>query len=867
MLCEQCKKKEATVQIISFRDNKKEVKNLCSECVQKQKGRQSFSDFGFSPLFSSFFGDDFGFGEEPSDAVREEVDQTDLYSEETNKVLTAAKAIVKNFKNKNVNSEHLLLAIIQNKIGQKIFSRLKLSREQIRQEVENLIGKGKFTPTEVNFSPRAKRILEIAQEESYELGHDYIGPEHILIALIKEGEGLAADILARKDIDLAKIRSAVISEVGEGIKREEISKTPTLDQFSRDLTRLARQGKIDPVIGRTEEIQSTMEILSRRTKNNPVLVGEPGVGKTAIVEGLALKIVNGEVPETLLDKRIVALDLSMILAGTRYRGDFEERLRKIIEEVRENSEKIILFIDEMHTVVGAGSAEGGSMDASNMLKPALAKGELHMVGATTLDEYRKYVEKDAALERRFQPVIISEPTVGQTIEILRGLRDRYEAHHRVKISDAALVAAAELSDRYISDRFLPDKAIDLIDQASAKIRLATISEPVELKIVRDKIRHLESEKRLAEKGDEKKKAQEIGNYLQKLIKEREELIGEWRRKKASALPEVSVDEIAKVISKLTGVPVTQLTSEEKERLLKLEQLLHQRIIGQKEAVQVVSETIRRARIGLADPDRPAGSFLFLGPTGVGKTELAKALTETLFGSEDLLIRIDMSEYMEKHSVARLIGSPPGYVGYEEGGQLTEAVRRKPYSVILLDEIEKAYPEVQNLLLQILEDGRLTDGKGKIVNFKNTIIIGTSNLGAEIIQKSIKEKEKFSELKKKIDELLKTYFRPEFLNRIDEIIIFESLDKKQVIQIAELLLEKTKRLLVSQKIGLDLTSKAKEKLADLGFDPTQGARPLRRVIQKEIENKISSLILEGKFVPGDKIKVDFKKDRFVFKKVS
>ncbi len=877
MLCERCKKNQASAKITYLVNGKKKTIYLCDECRKKDEQINNLSNTRGGSIFDSFFGSEMGLGDlfenfgasgmndYPQEMNFAESDAKENYSSSAQNVLSDAEKIAKKYRNSTIDTEFILLSLLKDAIAKKILSALNLDSEKLKPEIKSVIKQGSNKTKEVQFSPRSKKTLELAREEAYELGHDYVGPEHIFLGLIKEGEGLAADILANNDIDLAKARQAVVKISGQGEKKREESKTPNLDKYSRDLTQLAREGKLDPVIGRSKEIQSTIEILSRRTKNNPTLIGEAGVGKTAIVEGLALKISNGQVPETLHDKRIVALDISAILSGTKFRGEFEERMKKIIDEIIANTDKLIVFIDELHTVVGAGGAEG-AIDASNMLKPPLARGELHVIGATTLDEYRKYIEKDPALERRFQPVVVPEPTVAQTIEILRGLKDRYEAHHRVKITDAAIVAAAELSDRYITDRFLPDKAIDLIDQGSASVRLSMISEPADLTDIRDKINRAQSELSEAEKRKEKFKINQIKKELDDFTKQRAELISAWRRKKATTLPEVTIDDIAQVVSKITNIPVTKLTQEEREKLLKLESFLHRRVIGQSEAIEAVSESIRRARTGLADPKRPAGSFLFLGPTGVGKTELAKTLAETLFGSEESLIRIDMSEYMEKHSVSRLIGSPPGYIGFEEGGQLTEAVRRKPYSVILFDEIEKAHPDVFNILLQVLEDGRLTDSKGKIINFKNTILIGTSNIGSDIIQDYTKKKEeKFEELKDKLMKMLKEIFRPEFLNRLDDIIVFQALKQEEILQIVDLLLDRTIRLLAAQGIMMEVSEKAKNELAEIGFEPSMGARPLRRTIQKEIENRLSSEMLKGDIKKGDKINVDFAKDKFIIKK--
>jgi len=664
--------------------------------------------------------------------------------------------------------------------------------------------------------------------------------------------------LGRFGLSHTRLRGAVVRGVEAGGEaREPASATPTLDEYSRDLTQMAREGKLDPVIGRAEEVETTIEILSRRTKNNPVLIGDPGVGKTAIVEGIAQRVVNDEVPETLSGKRVLQLDLSGIVAGTQYRGQFEERLKKVIDEVRENPEELILFIDELHTVVGAGAAEG-SMDASNMLKPALARGELHVVGATTIDEYRKNIEKDAALERRFQPVLVGEPSVDDTIDILRGLRDRYEAHHRVKITEEAIIAAAELSDRYITERFLPDKAIDLMDQAAARVRLRSKTKPQDTRELEEEAKRLQREKDQAVAAEEFGKAQELRDRIAGLEGELEEA-----RSGRRPVAEVTAEDIAEVVSRATGIPVSQLTEEERERLMRLEEQLHERVVGQEEAVEAVAEAIRRARAGLADPNRPIGSFLFLGPTGVGKTELARTLAEALFGEEAAMVRIDMSEFQERHTVSRLVGAPPGYVGYEEAGQLTESVRRRPYSVLLLDEIEKAHPDVFNLLLQILDDGRLTDSQGRTVDFKQTVIIMTSNMGADRIQAHARRNESFEELKEDMMRIVRSHLRPEFVNRIDEIIVFRALTREQIAEIAGLLLDRTRRRLHAQDIEVEYTEGAVEFIAEEGFDPEFGARPLRRAIQRRVDNELASMVLGGSLSPGDKVVVGAEEGRLTF----
>jgi ATP-dependent Clp protease ATP-binding subunit ClpC len=722
--------------------------------------------------------------------------------------------------------------------------------DQIRAQLEESAERGGSTDVAPSLSPGAKRALLAAYEESRALGSSYIGPEHILLAMAADEESEAARVLSRFGLSHTRLRGAVMRGVVTtgGEASEPASSTPTLDEHSRDLTMMAREGKLDPVIGRSEEVEMTVEILSRRTKNNPVLIGDPGVGKTAIVEGLAQRIVNDEVPETLAGRRILALDLSGLVAGTQYRGQFEERLKKVIDEASEDPEGQILFIDELHTVVGAGAAEG-SMDASNMLKPALARGELHVVGATTVDEYRKNVEKDAALERRFQPVLVGEPTVDDTIEILHGLKDRYEAHHRARITDEAIVAAAELSDRYITDRFLPDKAIDLMDQASARVRLRSKTKPVDTRDLEDELERLKREKDQAVANEDFDAAQDLKGRIQ----ESQDRLGAFKGGRQNA-PEVTAEDIAEVVSRATGIPVSQLTQEERERLMRLEEQLHERVVGQDEAVSSVAEAIRRARAGLSDPNRPIGSFLFLGPTGVGKTELARTLAEALFGDEAAMVRIDMSEFQERHTVSRLVGAPPGYVGYEEAGQLTESVRRKPYSVLLLDEIEKAHPDVFNILLQILDDGRLTDSQGRTVDFKQTVIIMTSNLGSDRIQAHARRQESFDDLKDDMLKILKNTLRPEFVNRIDEIIVFRTLDKEQIADIARLLLDRTTRRMKAQDIDVEFTEEAVDLIAGEGFDPEFGARPLRRTIQRRVDNELASMVLSGSLTPGEKVVV-------------
>ncbi|MEV2942487.1 ATP-dependent protease ATP-binding subunit ClpC [Paenibacillus larvae] len=791
------------------------------------------------------------------------------FTERAQKVLSLSQEEALRLGHNNIGTEHILLGLIREGegIAAKALVALGLSLEKIQDEVESLIGRGQEQPTNPAYTPRAKKVIELSMDEARKLGHTYVGTEHILLGLIREGEGVAARVLNNLGISLNKARQQVLQLLGSSEVTSSSSgagnhaNTPTLDSLARDLTAIAREGNLDPVIGRSKEIERVIQVLSRRTKNNPVLIGEPGVGKTAIAEGLAQRIINNEIPETLKNKRVMTLDMGSVVAGTKYRGEFEDRLKKIMDEIRQAG-NIVLFIDELHTLIGAGGAEG-AIDASNILKPALVRGELQCIGATTLDEYRKYIEKDAALERRFQPITVDQPSVEDAIQILHGLRDRYEAHHRVKITDESIEEAVKLSDRYITDRFLPDKAIDLIDEASSKVRLRSYTVPPSLKELEHKLEEIRREKDSAVQSQEFEKAASLRDTEQKLREELESTKNEWKQKQGSMDTEVTAEDIAEVVASWTGIPVRKLAEEETERLLKMESILHSRVIGQEEAVKAVSRAIRRARAGLKDPKRPMGSFIFLGPTGVGKTELARALAESLFGDENAVIRIDMSEYMEKHSTSRLVGAPPGYVGYEEGGQLTEKVRRKPYSVVLLDEIEKAHPEVFNILLQVLEDGRLTDSKGRTVDFRNTLIIMTSNVGAETIKKSstlgftvVADAEKdYNYMKDKVMDELKKSFRPEFLNRIDEIIVFHSLDEKHIAQIVTLMAEDLRKRLKEQDVDFGLTDRAVKFLAKEGFDPTYGARPLRRAIQKHIEDRLSEELLKGNINKGDSLTID------------
>jgi ATP-dependent Clp protease ATP-binding subunit ClpC len=865
-LCDVCGARPATVAIRRIvPGGGQRIEHLCEHHATQARGGRSA--FGGGSLFDDFFNQFFEPAAEPrripveAEAGRrraEQVDVTRFFSDSTNELLQRAAQRAMQWGSSDLTTEHLLHATLEDDMARHVLGWVGADPDAISAQLEDEVDKGARSDSSPSLAPDAKRALLAAYEESRELDSSYVGPEHVLLALAKDEESEAGRLLSRFGLSHTKLRGAVVRGVGkEGEAREPASSTPTVDEFSRDLTEMAREGKLDPVIGREDEIETTIEVLSRRTKNNPVLIGDPGVGKTAIVEGIAQRIVNDEVPETLSGKRVLALDLSGIVAGTQYRGQFEERLKKVIDEIRESSEDQIVFIDELHTVVGAGAAEG-SMDASNMLKPALARGELHCIGATTIDEYRKNIEKDAALERRFQPVLVGEPSVDDAIEILRGLKDRYEAHHRVKISEEAIVAAAELSDRYISDRFLPDKAIDMMDQAAARIRLRSKTKPQDTRALEDDLRRLKREKDQAIAAEDFEKAQELKGRIQEL----QDRLGAFRGGR-KPVAEVTADDIAEVVSRATGIPVSQLTQEERERLLKLEAQLHERVVGQEEAVGAVAEAIRRARAGLSDPDRPIGSFLFLGPTGVGKTELARTLAEALFGEEAAMVRMDMSEFQERHTVSRLVGAPPGYVGYEEAGQLTERVRRRPYSVLLLDEIEKAHPDVFNILLQILDDGRLTDSQGRTVDFKNAVIIMTSNLGAERIQAHARRKESFEELKEDMGQILKRSLRPEFLNRIDEIIVFRALTREQIADIAGLLLEHTRRRLKAQDVEVEFTDEAVGLLAEEGFDPEFGARPLRRTVQRRVDNQLSRMILDGSLKPGDKVVVGAQDGELVF----
>ena len=819
------------------------------------------------------------------------------FTDRARRVIVLAQEEARGLNHNYIGTEHILLGLIHEGEGvaAKALESMGISLEAVRQEVEEIIGQGTEPPVgHIPFTPRAKKVLELSLREGLQMGHKYIGTEFLLLGLIREGEGVAAQVLVKLGADLPRVRQQVIqllsgyeggdspentsndsndaigAGAGTGASSSrgsrgagERSTSLVLDQFGRNLTQAAKEGKLDPVVGREQEIERIMQVLSRRTKNNPVLIGEPGVGKTAVVEGLALDIVNGKVPETLKDKQVYSLDLGSLVAGSRYRGDFEERLKKVLKEINQRGD-IILFIDEIHTLVGAGAAEG-AIDAASLLKPKLARGELQTIGATTLDEYRKHIEKDAALERRFQPVQVPEPSVEMTINILKGLRDRYEAHHRVSITDGALTAAANLSDRYINDRFLPDKAVDLIDEAGARMRIKRMTAPEGIREMDERITKVRRQKEAAIDAQDFEKAAGLRDQERQLTEERREKEKQWRAGELDDIAEVGEEQIAEVLAHWTGIPVFKLTEEESSRLLNMEDELHKRIIGQEDAVKAVSRAIRRTRAGLKDPRRPSGSFIFAGPSGVGKTELSKALANFLFGEDDALIQIDMGEFHDRFTASRLFGAPPGYVGYEEGGQLTEKVRRKPFSVVLFDEIEKAHKEIYNTLLQVLEDGRLTDGQGRIVDFKNTVLIFTSNLGTQDISKAVgmgfsavgehDADGQYERMKNKVNDELKKHFRPEFLNRIDDIVVFHQLTKEQIVEMVDLLVSRVEKALAAKDMGIELTEQAKNLLAARGFDPVLGARPLRRTIQREIEDVLSEKILFGEVGAGEIVTVD------------
>jgi ATP-dependent Clp protease ATP-binding subunit ClpC len=886
-MCDICGIRPATVRArVTTSDGESEVLDLC-EVDYRRLSRQQRSSSpmeslfgGRSSLFDDFFGSDFfGHGGERGEEEREDSggrsiparsgrgrrrgDADERLSEHATELLQQAARRAVEFGRREVDTEHLLLALTESDVVRTILEQFKVSVDDLRRQLEQDTPRRDAEASEdgeIGVTPRVKSALGRAFAASRELGHSYVGPEHFLIGLAEEDEGIAGNILRRYGLTPQAIRQQVTKVVGRGAEEGRVetpTNTPNLDKYARDLTKLAREGKLDPVIGRAKEIETTIEVLARRKKNNPVLIGEPGVGKTAIVEGLAQRIVGGEVPERLRDKRLVELSVNAMVAGSKYRGEFEERVQQILKEVTEQQDTMVLFIDEIHTIVGAGQggSEGG-LDIANTFKPALARGELNLIGATTLSEYQKYIEKDAALERRFQPVLVPEPTIAQTIMILRGLRDTLEAHHKVTITDEAIVAAAELSDRYITGRFLPDKAIDLVDQAAARVKISATARPVDVQDLDSEVRQLKRETDYATSRKNFERSKDLQAQHDAKNKELEAAQERWRKDRGSASAEVKVAHIADVVSKLTGIPVTELTTEERERLTRMEEQLHRRVIGQEEAVKAVSDAVRLARAGLREGRRPIATFLFLGPTGVGKTELAKALAEVVYGDEDAMTRIDMSEYMERHAVARLIGAPPGYVGYEEGGQLTERVRRRPYSVVLLDEIEKAHPDVYNVLLQVFDDGRLTDGKGRVVDFTNTIIIATSNLGSDLIQRRLTapslDQDDASSLRREIVEVVRGHFRPEFINRIDEIIIFRALKREQIRDIVELQLERVKRTAHGQGIDIEIDQSLVDHLATVGFRPEFGARELRRLIRTELETQLARSMLANEINEGDSV---------------
>lgn len=866
-ICDICKIRPATHRVSVSQNGQTAELDVCDIDYARLKQQASTSS-PFESLFSS--NDPFAaFNETPSQPQRQQTAGIEtLLSDTAKDIIQEAGEVAHQFGRPEVDTEHLLYALAGNDIIDEILKQYKLTATDIHGYIDANAPKDKpsDTQSEMGVSPRVKSVLSSAYQISRELGHSYIGPEHLLIALSSEEDGMASEVLHKFGLTPESLRAKTTKVVGEGAESGKVdtqSTTPELDKYSRDLTSLAKNGKLDPVIGRTSEIQTTIEILSRRTKNNPVLIGEPGVGKTSIVEGLAQRIEAKEIPEVLEGRRVVELSLMSVIAGAKFKGEFEERIKAVIDEIVEHKDELIVFVDEIHTMVGAGGggAEGG-MDVANIMKPALARGELHLIGATTLNEYQKYIEKDSALERRFQPVMVPEPTTEQAIEIIRGLRDSYEAHHKVKIDDSAVTASVDLSDRYITTRFLPDKAIDLIDQAAARVRIATDTRTAEIAKYEDDIARLRREEESANNHKKTADAKKLATEIKELTKQKDELTKTWKREKGVHTSVVTASDIAQIVSTLTGIPVTELTEEERQKLLHLEDKLHQRVIGQNEAVTAVSDAVRLSRAGLTQGSRPIANFLFLGPTGVGKTELAKALAWSVFGDESAMIRIDMSEYMESHAVSRLVGAPPGYVGYEEGGQLTEAVRRRPYSVILLDEIEKAHPDVYNILLQVFDDGRLTDGKGRVVDFTNTVIIATSNLGSHTIiendKASKKDKKDKSALKAELMNTLRGHFRPEFINRIDDIIVFESLGKEHIKNIVRIQLEKVGQMLKGQDITATFTDALVDQLSQKGYQPEFGARELRRLIKTEVENPLARQLLSGEVKEGSNITIDTSK---------
>ncbi|BAN26227.1 ATPase AAA-2 domain protein [Caballeronia insecticola] len=889
-LCEICHARPAVAQVTVVQNGQRKSMSICEydyrQLMRHQSMLNPFDSLlgggGLSRLMGGLPGADDEADDDDmvASVPRESVDVTDAFSEQTMELLQRAAEKAHELQKTELDTEQVLYVLADTDVVQALFKELKLSPDDIKRYIDEHAQKGKADADapidKMTISPRLKKAFQYAFQASRELGHSYVGPEHVLIGLAAVPDSIAGALLKKYGVTSEALRQKIVKVVGKGAEDGRVDTptgTPTLDKFGRDLTAMAREGKLDPVLGRALEIENTIEVLARRKKNNPVLIGEPGVGKTAIVEGLAQRIVNDDVPEDLRNKRLIEINLNSMVAGAKYRGEFEERAKQLIDEITAKQDELIVFIDELHTIVGAGQGGGeGGLDIANVLKPALARGELSLIGATTLNEYQKYIEKDAALERRFQPVLVPEPTVEQTIVILRGLRDKLEAHHQVTFADDAFVAAAELSDRYITSRFLPDKAIDLIDQAAARVRIGATSRPPEIQELEAEIAQLKREQDYAAS---RKRFDEAKNFEER-IKEKqaklEELTEAWQRKTGSETLEVTVAAVAEVVSRLTGIPVTELTQEERQKLLDMENKLRERVVGQDEAVVAVSDAVRLSRAGMGQANRPIATFLFLGPTGVGKTELAKALAETVFGDEQAVIRIDMSEYMERHAVARLIGAPPGYVGYDEGGQLTERVRRRPYSVILLDEIEKAHPDVNNVLLQVFDDGRLTDGKGRVVDFSNTIIIATSNLGASIImdnlEKSDKERDTEKQMRARLMDVLKGHFRPEFLNRIDEIIVFHGLSRENIRSIVEIQIDRVTRTAAAQDITLKVQDSLIDHLADVGYRPEFGARELKRQIRQELETRLAKEILGDKLKSGDTVDVSYDKDteKVAFKKI-
>ncbi|SPC14434.1 ATP-dependent Clp protease ATP-binding subunit [Cupriavidus taiwanensis] len=881
-LCEICNARPAVARVTVVQDGQRKSMSICDydyrQLLRHQDMLNPFDSLLGGGGLSRFFGglgngaDDEAQGGFAAEVPRESVDVTDAFSEQTLELLQRAAEKAHELRRNELDTEHLLYVLSDTDVCVALLKELKLSPQDLRGYIDAHAQTGSAAPDaavdRMTISPRLKKAFQYAFQASRELGHSYVGPEHLLIGLASVPDSIAGTLLKKYGVTPEALRQKVVKVVGKGAEDGRVDTptgTPTLDKFGRDLTAIARQGKLDPVLGRAQEIENTIEVLARRKKNNPVLIGEPGVGKTAIVEGLAQRIVNGDVPEVLRGKRLVEINLNAMVAGAKYRGEFEERAKQLIDEVTARNDELILFIDELHTIVGAGQGGGeGGLDVANVLKPALARGELSLIGATTLNEYQKYIEKDAALERRFQPVLVPEPTVEQTIVILRGLRDKLEAHHQVTFADDAFVAAAEMSDRYITSRFLPDKAIDLIDQAAARVRIGATSRPADIQELEAEIAQLKREQDYAASRKRFDEAKAFEDRITGKQKRLDELTEAWQRKTGSETLEVTVAAIAEVVSRLTGIPVTDLTQEERQKLLKMEERLRERIVGQDDAVVAVSDAVRLSRAGLGQANRPIATFLFLGPTGVGKTELAKALAESVFGDEQAIIRIDMSEYMERHAVARLIGAPPGYVGYDEGGQLTERVRRQPYSVILLDEIEKAHPDVYNVLLQVFDDGRLTDGKGRVVDFSNTVIIATSNLGAPIIMENLEKSEASrmddKALREALMKVLKGHFRPEFLNRIDDIIVFHALSRENIRAIVQIQLERVARTAAAQDIAVRFDAALIDHLVEVGYQPEFGARELRRQIRQQVETALARQILGDKLKSGDSVEVGFDQER-------